>query len=150
MALSRGAKIRTALAVVVGIPGTVFFVPLLSVPLLTGALSLAEWHTRQEGLLFLLWGLGGAIGLVGFWTWVFSRPPMSRRRRLLLTSAILAGICAVVPVTLGANVYVSSLAVLGIVVGLVICLWLVLPNSPLNPDARDMSAPRNSSAARAG
>ena len=150
MALSRGAKVKAALAVVVGIPGTVFFTPLLAVPLLTGALSLSGSHAAQTGLLFLLWGLGGAIGLVGFWVWVFTRPPISQRRRVLLIASILAGMCAVFPVTLGANVYVSSLAVLSIGVGLLVCLWLVLPNSPLNPDARDMSAPSDGGAARAG
>ena len=150
MAPTRGAKVKAAIAVVVGIPGTIFFTPLLAVPLLTGALSLSDSQAAQQGLLFLLWGLCGAIGLVGFWVWVFTRPPISQRRRVLLIIAILAGVCAVFPVTLGANVYVSSLAMLGIAVGLVVCLWLVLPNSPLNPDARDMSAPSDSSAARAG
>jgi hypothetical protein len=150
MALTRGAKVKAAIAVVVGIPGTVLFTPLLSVPLLTGALSLSDSQSAQQGLLFFLWGLSGAIGLVGFWVWVFTRPPISQRRRVLLIVSILAGMCAVFPVTLGANLYVSSLAMLGIVVGLVVCLWLVLPNSPLNPDARDMSAPSDSSAARAG
>ena len=150
MTLSRGAKIKTAIAVVVGIPGTVFFTPLLAIPLLTGALSLSDWQSVQQGLLLFLWGLAGAVGLVGFWFWVFTRPPITQRRRVLLTISVLAGVSAVSPITLGGNVYVSSLAMVGVVVGLIICLWLVLPNSPLNPDARDTSALGDGSAARAG
>lgn len=147
---TRGVKVKAAIAVVAGIPGTVLFAPLLSVPLLTGARSLFDWQSVQQGLLFFVWGLAGVIGLVGFWVWVFTRPPISQRRRVLLIASVLAGVCAVFPVTLGANIYVSSLAIFGTVTGLVICFWLVLPNSPLNPDARDMSAPSDSSAARAG
>ena len=150
MTLSRGAKVRTAIAVVVGIPGTVFFTPLLAVPLLAGALGLSDWQGVPHGLLFLTWGLAGVAGLIGFWTWVFSRPPLSKRRRLLVGLAVLAGVCAVVPVTLGSNVYVSSLAVLGVVAGLAICSWLVLPNSPLNPDARATAEIHQPPSARAG
>jgi hypothetical protein len=64
--------------------------------------------------------------------------------------SILAGVCAVVPVTLGSNVYVSSLAVLGVIVGLAILTWLVLPNSPLNPDARASAELHQPPSARAG
>jgi hypothetical protein len=57
--------------------------------------------------------------------------------RTVVAVCILMGTCAVAPFAFVFvyNYLVSAAAALGLVIGCTIAVWLVLPNSPLNPDA---------------
>jgi hypothetical protein len=140
MRISRRVVTKTVIALLVGIPGTVLYLPLVLFVVYLGGLSAADQlygplEIAKSGLL-VLWGLAGFLGLAGFWYWVFLRPDTSRRRRLVAAACVFAGVCAVVPLLLGASWVYAGVAAAGCLVGIVVCLWLVLPNLPLNPDAR--------------
>jgi hypothetical protein len=88
----------------------------------------------------LSWGAAGLAGLCGFWTWTFIGPYSKPKVRILAAMGIVAGICAAAPFVFidafrHSQVF-SAAAALGMVIGGFVSVWLVLPNSPLNPDAR--------------
>lgn len=141
MTISRRALIKGTIAVLVGVPVTALYLPLVIIVIMLGgaagfeAIPQGPLKTLEVGAL-ALWGFAGLVGLLGFWAWVFSRTNISASRRIVLAICIFIGVCAVFPLAgVGSYVYVA-LAALGCAVGLIICGWLVLPNLPLNPDAR--------------
>src|SRR6266403_1874167 len=136
MAISRRARWKGTIAVVVGLPGTFVFLPLTLVGIIGG---IAELSTEKfsEPLLLLAWAAAGLTGLCGFWVWTALGPHSGRKVRTAVATSVLVGTCAVAPLAF-VFVYsylVSSTAAVGLVIGCAIFIWLVLPKSPLNPDA---------------
>jgi len=136
MAISRRARWKGTIAVVVGLPGTFVFLPLTLVGIIGG---IAELSTEKfsEPLLLLAWAAAGLTGLCGFWVCIALGPHSKREVRTAVAASVLVGTCAVAPFAF-VFVYsylVSSTAAVGLVIGCAIFIWLVLPNSPLNPDA---------------
>lgn len=139
---TRRTLVRAIFAVVVGVPGTLVFVPVIALALsvfLTGVLGAVMGYSAESGpmrgaLLALAWGGAGVIGLIGFWAWVFMRRGTSRRGRTAIACCVGAGMCAVAPFALGGDL-LGTLAVNGLVAGTAICAWLLFPRAPLNPDA---------------
>jgi len=90
----------------------------------------------SELVLSSLWGLAGVVGLAAFWFWVFARANLTRRIRTTVAIGVLVGVGAIAPLlTAYAGIY-TILAAMGFLLGIVISLWLLLPNLPLNPDAQ--------------
>jgi hypothetical protein len=166
MRLSQRAITKGTIALLLGLPVTVFLLPAVCYLLYSGVLLLwgatrEPWTTNLAGALFWFsWALGGILGLTGFWLWMFSTPDASRIYRFITAVFVLAGVCSAAPLVpagigLGfsdqargeyvlstAVIAVLSTAVIGLacVAGVVICLWLVAPGFPCNPDARPIAA----------
>jgi hypothetical protein len=138
MVLSRRVCWKGLIATCVGLPGTFIILPAVLVVIIGGIHELLKGNL-EEPLLWLSWGLAGFAGLCGFWIWIFLRPNSRPRVRKVVRLCILVGICAAAPFVLidsfRYNFLLSTAAAIGVVVGSVIYVWLVLPNSPLNPDA---------------
>jgi hypothetical protein len=139
----RRALVKAGFAAIVGVPGTLVFVPIIALALSTflfgivgaGADGNFEFGAPARGaLLALIWSGAGLAGLMGFWAWVFLRRGAGRRQRLAIAACVAAGMCAVVPFALG-GLWLGGLALIGLASGATICVWLVAPRAPLNPDA---------------
>jgi len=132
MKYSDNRIIRGVVAVVVGLPGTLimgnaalfaagmgaFSFPLALSQAVDPHLRIgAAADTAGAGLLMFFWGLAGLAGVGAFWTWVFSRRPMSRSRRIALTVSIALGIAAVLPITLVGPELYMWIGALGSVTG---------------------------------
>jgi len=104
---------------------------------IVGGVAELSGATPRESLLLLVWGAAGLAGLCGFWAWTVLGPNSKRRVRTAVAICVVVGMCAVAPFAFIFiyNYLVSAAAALGLVVGSAISVWLVLPNSPLNPDA---------------
>jgi hypothetical protein len=138
--LTRKIVIKGTIAVLFGLPGTLLFVPVIALGIFTGGMLLVEGSNLFGSAVTLGWGLAGLVGLAGFWAWVFLRDNPSAKGRIGIAACIFSGICAVVPFISGDGIF-SFLAVLGSVAGLIICLWLLVPKLPLNPDSRKEQPP---------
>ncbi len=101
--------LRWALAILVGLPGTIMFVPLAALFAHAGissfidALRGAPWAyspppTLASGLLTASWGIAGFCGIVGFWLWVLQlrwvRTPNGHRT---VTACVCLGVGAMLP-----------------------------------------------------
>lgn len=141
MTISRRALIKGGIAVLVGVPVTALYLPFAVIVIVAGgaasldAIPQGPLKMLKAGAL-ALWGFAGLVGLLGFWAWMFSRASISRSRRTVLAICIFIGVCAVFPLVGTVSYVYAALTALGCAVGLIICGWLVLPNLPLNPDAR--------------
>jgi hypothetical protein len=138
---SRPAIVKAAIAVLVGVPATLFLLPPVLYLICLGALSLWDKaHGRSGDVVnpgvMLLWAFSGLAGLGGFWFWVLSRPAASMRRRIITAVCVLIGVQAAAPLALAELSLLSWIVGLACAFGIVICLWLIIPRFPLNPDAR--------------
>ena len=141
MIVTRRALVKAAFAVVVGVPGTLVFVPVIALALVTFVTSVlgvmigntAGSAPVRGALLALVWSAGGLAGLIGFWAWVFMRPGAPPKARVAIACCIGAGMCAVAPFALGGEL-LGGLALIGLAAGAAIGAWLVFPAAPLNPD----------------
>jgi hypothetical protein len=128
--------LRWSLAVLVGVPGTLLFVPIAAFIAYSGSASAIEalrggpWShspspTVGLGLLYLGWGVAGLLGLLGFWSWVL-QPAWAGTAigRWFVTSFVALGIAAMVPVARALTYnpiqvsVLSMFALLGITTGL--------------------------------
>jgi hypothetical protein len=102
-------RLRLSLALLIGLPGTVVFLPLAAfigyagIDVIIDALRGGPWNyspapTVQAGLLSTGWGAAGIVGLVGFWIWVW-QPTWSGtpRGRLLVAALVATGMGAIAP-----------------------------------------------------
>lgn len=108
--ISRSPKraLRIALAVFVGVPGTLMLGSLATIAFYSGirnavaALTLAETQGNPltelgAGAGLALWGFGGVLGFLGFWLWVFAPAAVySGRTRPLLITIVSFGIIALI------------------------------------------------------
>ncbi len=133
MNASRRRLVKGALAILVGIPGTLAFFPSAALVVALGGLGLAR-DVHLDVLLFLLWGLAGLVGLAAFWVWVASPLGMSRRRRITLAVCVFVGVLAVGPLSISGNPIFGPIGLLGVATGALIISWLLVPDLPSNPD----------------
>lgn len=101
--------LRWALAILVGLPGTIMFVPLAALFAHAGisafidALRGAPWDyspppTVVSGLLTASWGIAGFCGVVGFWLWVLQLPWVrTPRGHWTVMACVCLGIAAMLP-----------------------------------------------------
>ena len=90
-------------------------------------------YESKESLLGLIWGLASTTGVLAFWVWFFSKSPMSRERRVVVTGGLIVGCLAVAPLFVGAPVMAIPAAV-GIVTALVPMLEMWLPSNAFEAD----------------
>lgn len=90
-------------------------------------------YESKESLLGLIWGLASTSGVIAFWVWFFSKSPMSKERRAVVTGGLVGGCLAVAPLFVGAPVLAIPAAV-GIVTALVAMLEMWLPNNAFEAD----------------
>lgn len=103
-------RLRWALAILLGIPGTVLFFPLTALVAYAGMSSLFDALSQggsalvltpqvRLGIINTVWGLAGVLGLCGFWLWVIEpRCLNARSGRLLVSILVAAGVAAMAPV----------------------------------------------------
>jgi hypothetical protein len=139
--------VRGLIAILVGLPGTFFMGYAALFVAGIGAFSVpfawsqavdpnlrieAAAQTAGYGLLMFVWGAAGLVGIAAFWSWVFLRRPISNGRRIALTVAIVAGIAAVLPITLvGPSVY-TWIGALGCITGTLLILDMCFLTSRRN------------------
>ena len=120
-------RLRLSLALLIGLPGSVVFLPLSAfigyagIDIIIDVLRGGPWNyspapTLQDGLLSASWGAAGIVGLVGFWMWVW-QPTWNGtlRGRLLVATLVTTGMVAMAPLAtslLMAPLQVSLLSVL--------------------------------------
>ena len=136
---SRRVILKSAIAVVLGLPGTVLFLPLLALGVVGGLLAIVQALASETGSTIslvllevapaLTWGLAGLVGLMGFWAWVFVPESITARGRIVIALCVFVGVCSVAPFIFFPSLLHSALAALGTLLGMAICLWLVLPNT---------------------
>jgi hypothetical protein len=137
MTLSHRAKWKGAIAICVGLPGTIIFLPMTLIGILGGVEELSRATPLWKSPLPLVWGGAGLAGLCGFWAWTVLGPNAKTTVRTTVAVCVLMGMCAVAPFAFlfVYNYLVSAAAAFGLIIGCAISVWLVLPDSPLNPDA---------------
>ncbi len=128
MALSRKDAARIV-CVVGGSLVTLFLAPMG----IAFTFGMAFPYESKESLLGLIWGVASTCGVLAFWVWFFSRSPMSKERRVVVTGGLIVGSLAVAPLFVGAPVFAVPAAV-GIVTALVAVLEMWLPNKSLEAD----------------
>jgi hypothetical protein len=135
----RSRLIKGAIAIFVGLPGTVTLFPLaamMSLAAITGfASEIIEGRLQDVGggLLLFAWSTAGVVGVLGFWAWIFAARRLSQRGRRIAAACVLAGIAAVSPLAFDGG-WISMLAILGLIFGLLICRWLLRPGTLADPD----------------
>lgn len=105
---SSNRALRLALAVIVGIPGTLMLGSLAGIAFYSGvrnavaALGLIATQSNPlselgAGAGLAMWGLAGVLGFLGFWLWVFAPAVIyGGRMRPLLITIVLFGIIALI------------------------------------------------------
>ena len=100
-------RIRWTLALVLGVPGTVVYLPLVALLGFAGFGSFADalqggpWNyspppSLHVGVLYVGWGVAGALSLLGFWFWVFQPRWLNRPTgKWLVAGLLVAGIAAI-------------------------------------------------------
>lgn len=92
-----------------------------------------RWLPEPSAFLHLAIGLAALTGVIAFWVWVFSRAPLSSRRRLSISTGIACGIIAALVVVVKFSVrssfqlnVLTSALLLGVLVGVAVIasLWL--------------------------
>lgn len=135
MHVTASQRLRLTLALLIGVPGTVVFLPLAAfigyagldatIDALSGGHS--PQPTLQSGLLNTTWGAAGIAGLVGFWLWVWQPNWNSTPKgKFLIALLVATGMVAMTPLAvallaapLEASVW-SLLSALGLVGGAVV------------------------------
>jgi hypothetical protein len=141
--------VKGAFAVLVGLPGTVVFLPLIALTIFGSASSIAvalgegaAGHVAIAELLpAFVWSVAGFFGLIGFWAWVFSRSPIPSRARLLIGMCVFVGVLSIAPFLFVGSCPHAALAVAGIVAGAIVCWWLVQPTAPFDLTGRTWRRP---------
>jgi hypothetical protein len=137
-------RVRWALALALGVPGTAVYLPLAALMAFAGFSSAADalqggpWNyspppNLQQGVLYLAWGLAGTLGLLAFWIWVLQPRWLKRPGgKWLVATLLLAGVGSMLPVAAALlswppqfSVW-SVLALLGILAGLLVLYHHVL------------------------
>lgn len=136
--MSSGARIRGVLALLVGLPVTVFYgvVPSILIPYLLSNGGPSSWN---DTALLVACAVGMA-SLLGFWTWVFARRPMRRSTRAFVIVSLVGGLCLTLAIVLRSeDPTYTAVGSAGLAVGLAICMWLLIPSLPFNPDGKGES-----------
>jgi hypothetical protein len=143
--------------VLVGVPGTLIFLPAAAFIAISGASAIADalqggpWSyspppTVAMGLLDAAWGTAGMTGTVGFWVWVTQPRWVGQRwARMTIAGAVGLGVIAMLPFA-GAllsrpsqsSIPLAVLAVVGIAAGAFVIYLQLRVNSSR------ASHPRNS------
>ena len=107
--------IRTIVAIVVGVPGTltlgllaIFLIGISAFGIPMAAVEAMGGYKRLDfiaesfvlNLLNLAWGIAGVSGIAAFWAWALSGRPLPRRKALTICIGLALGVAAVVPVLL--------------------------------------------------
>ena len=126
-------RLAKVLIATIGGMVTVFLAPWAATFAFVGLATLQA----PDGIAHLLWGIAGVVGLCGFWVWIFSRAPLSKRRCAFLTSLICVGIGAAVSIGVhfGGTFMVVFVCIVPAMIGLVAIGAMWLPNTALNTDA---------------
>jgi len=124
-------RLRVTLALLIGVPVTVVYLPLAAYVGCAGLDMIfrdGPWNNSPLpiGLLTVTWSAAGIAGLVGFWIWVW-QPVWNRttQGKLLIAMFVAAGMVVVAPLAklptapLGASV-LSLLSALSLVGGAVV------------------------------
>ena len=102
-------RLRVTLALLVGVPGTVVFLPMAAFMVYVGldatidAVRGGPWNyspppTVPSGLLNACWGAAGIIGLAGFWLWVWEpRWTKTPNGKLQVAALVATGMAAMAP-----------------------------------------------------
>ena len=102
----RAAKIL--LAIFLGAPLTLFFLPWLVPATLNGPVAAVvdlmqgRAGNARASLMFAVWAGAGLCGLVGFWAWVFTDQSRSRRAARWIGGLLVIGVLAIAPITVPA------------------------------------------------
>ena len=139
--ISRRFLAKLAAAILVGLPLTVLPSFLLLWGLLAGLEGLfgppAE-RTVRMGALTLAWSIGGFLGILGFWAWIFLARNARPKVRNLIAVMIVAGIASLLAFAFpfdsaeGVAIAAAGLVALGTPV-----LLLLRPGLRWNPDRPD-------------
>ena len=109
MQVTASKRLRLTLAILIGLPGTVVFLPLAAfigyagVDAMIDALRGGPWNyspppTLRSGLLNTTWSAAGIAGLVGFWIWVWQpRWNTTPAGRSLIALLVAIGMVAMAP-----------------------------------------------------
>lgn len=136
--ISPGARIRGVLALLVGLPVTIFYgvVPSILIAYLLSNGGPSSWNDTA----LLVACVVGLASLLGFWTWVFARRPMRCGTRVFVIVSLVGGLCLILAIVLRSeDPTYTAIGSAGLAVGLAICMWLLVPSLPFNPDGKRKS-----------
>ncbi len=130
MPVTASKRLRLTLALLIGVPGTVVFLPLAAFIGYAGldatidALRGGPWNyspppTLQSGLLNTTWGAAGVTGLVGFWLWVWQpRWSSTQKGKFLIALLVATGMVAMAPLAMALLTSPFEASVWGLLSGL--------------------------------
>ncbi len=106
---------------------TIFLAPWAATFAFVGLTMLPAPHAIVQ----LVWGIAGLLGLCGFWAWTFSKLPLSKQKRAVLTALICSGLGAAIAsiVQFGVADIIAFVCVIGTLTGLVSIVAMWLPNT---------------------
>jgi len=128
---------KAAIALLVGLPGTVLLFPwaagfaLGNIAVLFGVVTggpigMAPHPSITSALLGVMWNAAGLIGLIGFWTWALVPDITSLSVRIFVIVSLVLGVVATIPLfEILHGPYWWTLLSLGCVVGLGVCVSLI-------------------------
>ena len=130
-------QIAKAFVATVGGMVTLFLAPWAVTFVLVGLAQFPNENTLSN----LALGTFGLLGLFGFWAWVFSRAPLSKQRRVLLSALVSCGIGAAIAVVAQFGEALSFVFVPSVLIGLSVVFSIWLPNTSVNTDAPKAARP---------
>jgi hypothetical protein len=124
-------RIAKAFVATIGGMVTLFLVPWAVIFAFAGLAQFPD----EKSLSNLALGTFGLFGLFGFWAWVFSRPPLSKQRRVVLSALISCGIGTAIAVVAQFGEALNLVFVASALIGLSVVISIWLPNTSVNTDA---------------
>lgn len=121
-------EVRKAIIVFLGVPGTLIMLPAIIVLLLAGFFGLFDGFHREIPALQIaapiigIVAAGGALGLLGFWSWALNDPRTTSARRLKFT--ILCCVIGAITLAIAPGVHMRSLLGAYLSLGIPVGLWI--------------------------
>jgi len=138
---TRRFLVKLAAALLVGVPFTLLPAFYLAWGLfagIEGVFAPPKVRAVEAGALTLMWSLGGILGILGFWAWIFLARNARQKVRNLIAVTLAAGLASLLAASLPPQGIEGWLFLTGGLVAIGVPMLLLLkPRLSWNPDRPD-------------